>query len=80
MFKGHDHLYVKQELDGITYQTLPQPSHPGEKLDITQYGYLYGKAIGGSGYLKVTTEGKAVTVEFIKFDGTNGDTYTRTAV
>ena len=80
VFKGHDHLYVKQELDGITYQTLPQPSHPGEKLDITQYGYLSGKAIGGSGYLKVTTEGKAVTVEFIKFDGTNGDTYTRTAV
>ena len=79
VFKGHDHLYVKQELDGVIYQTLPQPSHPGEKLDVTQYGYLSGKAVGGSGYLRVTTEGKVVTVDFIKFDGSLGDTYSRTA-
>ena len=26
VFKGHDHLYVKEELDGIIYQTLPQPT------------------------------------------------------
>ena len=79
VFKGHDHLYVKQELDGIIYQTLPQPSHPGEKLDVTQYGYLSGKAVGGSGYLRVTTEGRVVTVDFIKFDGSLGDSYSRTA-
>ena len=79
VFKGHDHLYVKQEFDGVIYQTLPQPSHPGEKLDVTQYGYLSGKAVGGSGYLRVTTEGKVVTVDFIKFDGSLGDTYSRTA-
>ena len=58
---------------------FPQPSHPGEKLDVTQYGYLSGKAVGGSGYLRVTTEGKVVTVDFIKFDGSLGDTYSRTA-
>jgi len=79
VFKGHDHLYVKQELDGVIYQTVPQPSHPGEKLDVKQYGYLSGKAVGGSGFLKVQTSGKVATVDFIKFDGSVGDSYTRTA-
>jgi len=75
VFKGHDHLYVKQELDGIVYQTVPQPSHPGDKLDVTQYGYLSGKGVGGSGYIKVRTQAKNIFVDFIKFDGTIGDSY-----
>ena len=80
VFKGHDHLYVKQELDGIIYQTLPQPSHPGDKLDVRQYGYLSGKGVGGSGFLKVRTEGALAYVDFIKFDGSMGDSYTREAI
>jgi hypothetical protein len=79
VFKGHDHLYVKQELDGIIYQTVPQPSHPGEKLDVKQYGYLSGKGVGGSGFIKVSTEGKVAKIDFIKFDGSIGDSYTRSA-
>ena len=79
VFKGHDHLYVKQELDGIIYQTLPQPSHPGEKIDVTQYGYISGKGVGGSGFLKVTTSGATAQVDFITFDGKTADTYTRMA-
>jgi hypothetical protein len=79
VFKGHDHLYVKQELDGIIYQTLPQPSHPGSKIDVTQYGYLSGKGVGGSGFLKVTARPSDVLVEFISFDGQILDSYTRNA-
>jgi hypothetical protein len=79
VFKGHDHLYVKQELDGIIYQTLPQPSHPGSKIDVTQYGYISGKGVGGSGYLKVSTQGSMATVEFISFDGQILDSYNRNA-
>jgi hypothetical protein len=79
VFKGHDHLYVKQELDGIIYQTLPQPSHPGEKIDVTQYGYISGKGVGGSGFLKVGTSGNQVKVDFITFDGKVADSYTRSA-
>ena len=77
VFKGHDHLYVKQELDGIIYQTVPQPSHPGDKLDVKQYGYLSGKGVGGSGFLKVRTEGAVAYVDFVKFDGSIGDSYSR---
>ncbi len=79
VFKGHDHLYVKQELDGIIYQTLPQPSHPGSKIDVTQYGYISGKGVGGSGFLKVTTSSADVKVEFVSFDGVILDHYTRSA-
>ena len=70
-------MYVKQELDGIIYQTLPQPSHPGEKLDVTQYGYVSGKGVGGSGFLKVRTEGKSAFVDFVKFDGVIADSYSK---
>jgi hypothetical protein len=79
VFKGHDHLYVKQELDGIIYQTLPQPSHPGNKIDVTQYGYISGKGVGGSGFLKVTTQSSMVKVDFVSFDGQILDSYTRNA-
>ena len=79
VFKGHDHLYVKQELDGIIYQTVPQPSHPGNKINVNQYGYTSGKGVGGSGFLKVSTTGDQAKVDFILFDGQLGDSYTRTA-
>lgn len=77
VFKGHDHLYVKQELDGIIYQTIAQPSHPGNKVNPGQYGYNSGKAVGGSGFLKVATKGRESKVEFILFDGTLGDSYVK---
>ena len=78
VFKGHDHIYVKQELDGIIYQTLPQPSHPGNKVNsAADYGYVSGKVIGGSGFLKVTTNSKMIKVDFIRSDGTIADSYSK---
>lgn len=79
VFKGHDHIYVHQELDGIVYQTLPQPSHPGDKVNPLQYGYAAGKAVGGSGFLKVTTSDSDVRVQFITSDGKTADEYTKAA-
>ena len=76
VFKGHDHLYVKEELDGLIYQTLPQPSHPGEATNSAiPYGYAGGKIVGGSGYLRVKTNAKGIRVDFVKYDGTIGDSY-----
>ena len=70
VFKGHDHFYAKQELDGVVYQTLPQPSHPGEKVNTAEeYGYLSGKILGGSGYLHVEVLNNYVTIQFVKNDG-----------
>jgi hypothetical protein len=78
VFKGHDHLYVKQELDGIIYQTLPQPSHPGDKVNSAiEYGYVTGKVVGGSGFLKVTTSKSGIKVDFVRHDGVVLDSYVR---
>jgi hypothetical protein len=77
VFKGHDHLYVKQELDGIIYQTVPQPSHPGNKINVNQYGYTSGKGVGGSGFVKVSTSGNQAKVDFVLFDGKVADSYVR---
>ena len=77
VFKGHDHLYAKEELDGIIYQTLPQPSHPGDGTkSAVQYGYGESKVIGGSGYLRVKTAPGKIQVNFVKYDGTIADSYT----
>lgn len=71
VFKGHDYFFAKQELDGIIYQTLPQPSHPGEKVNTAEeYGYLSGEIVGGSGYLRVAVSNTKTTVQFIKANDT----------
>lgn len=67
LFKGHDHFYSKQELDGIIYQTVPQPSHPGDKINTAeQYGYVNGKILGGSGFVDIVVSTNEVLVRFIK--------------
>lgn len=74
--KGHDHVYVTQKLDGIVYQTLPQPSHAGDKeTQAADYGYVGGNVVGGSGFLKVNADQNQATVTFVKFDGSTADTY-----
>jgi hypothetical protein len=74
-FHGHDHIFVKQDLDGIVYQELPQPgyynfSNPEKSYTntglATKYGYTHGDAISSSGYLRVTVEDTGATVEYIR--------------
>jgi hypothetical protein len=66
-FQGHDHIYVKQDLDGIVYQSVPMPSDSTYKIGVTDNGdaYLSGKQLGGSGHLRVTVANDDVTVEFV---------------
>jgi predicted phosphodiesterase len=67
VFHGHDHLYVKQDLDGIVYQECPQPGDPrGNTRSAAEYGYQSGKILGSSGYLRVTVGTDSGTVEYVK--------------
>jgi hypothetical protein len=68
VFHGHDHVYVKQELDGIIYQEVPQPSMAQyNKTDLAaEYGYLSGDILGSSGHLRVTVSPEQVTVEYVR--------------
>lgn len=67
VFHGHDHLYVKQELDSIVYQEVPQPGDPrGSTRSAAEYGYKSGVMLGSSGYLRVTVGTESAKVEYIK--------------
>lgn len=74
VFHGHDHLFVKQELDGIVYQALPQPGHPrAQARNAAEYGYRSGIILPGSGILRIKVTAARALVEFIRADqGDNG--------
>lgn len=68
VFHGHNHLFVKQELDGILYQECPQPGNarPGSTDSAAEYGYTSGDVLGGPGHIRVTVSPNGVTVEYIR--------------
>lgn len=64
-FQGHDHLFARQQLDGITYQSLPNPAdntYTAFNADAFKSGDIYPN----SGYVKVTVAPSSVTVDYIR--------------
>lgn len=55
-FQGHDHLYARQELDGVTYQTCPNPADPTFTA-FNREAYKSGDIFPNSGHLRVTVTG-----------------------
>ena len=68
VFHGHDHLYVKQDLDGIVYQEVPQPGYPrfNQANSATDYGYVNGTILGSPGHLRVTVTPERARVELVR--------------
>ncbi|MFO1484301.1 MAG: metallophosphoesterase [Verrucomicrobiaceae bacterium] len=66
IFHGHDHLFAKEELDGIIYQDVPQPGHPsGGTRSAEEYGYT-GTILGSSGHLRVTVSSQQAKVDYVR--------------
>lgn len=66
VFHGHDHLFAKEELDGIIYQAVPQPGHPtGGTRSAEEYGYR-GIILGSSGHVRVTVSDSEAKVEYVR--------------
>jgi hypothetical protein len=69
VFHGHDHFYAKQDLDGIVYQEVPQPSavnsFSGASL-ASEYHYASGTLLDSSGHLRVSVTPTAVTSEYVR--------------
>jgi hypothetical protein len=84
VFHGHDHLYVRQERDGIVYQEVPQPSQArGDATDSAkEYGYLSGTLLGSSGHLRVSMSSAVAEVEYVKsrLSGKNAEVVDRYAL
>jgi hypothetical protein len=78
-FHGHDHFFAKQDLDGIVYQLVPQPSNTAydNTNNAEKYGYVNGDFLGSSGHLRVTVGESQVTADYVRAylpgDGTNGE-------
>ena len=67
-FHGHDHFFAKQELDGVIYQLVPQPSHHNFKNanQAEAYGYISGEILPNSGHLRVNVYSSKVIVEYVR--------------
>ena len=68
VFKAHDNFYARQELDGIVYQMIPQPSFAGNDRirDLENYGYKRGTFLGNAGHVRVTVAPDQVKVAYIR--------------
>jgi hypothetical protein len=68
VFRAHDNFYARQELDGILYLMVPQPSFAGDDhiRDLQNYGYKQGVFRGNSGHVRVTVSPEKVVVDYVK--------------
>ncbi len=74
VFHGHDHLYVKQDLDAdgdgvadLIYQEVPQPSRSQQGISsAVPYGYRRGMIYPSSGHLRVRVSATQVTVDYVR--------------
>jgi hypothetical protein len=64
-FHGHDHLFARQELDGIVYQGVPQPATVGSPRPGAEYGYVNGVVLPGPGHLRITVSPESAWVDYV---------------
>lgn len=69
VFHGHDHVYVRQALDGIAYQEVPQPSAVNTASGASlakAYHYLSGTVVSSAGHLRVSVGPDNMVVEYVR--------------
>jgi 3',5'-cyclic AMP phosphodiesterase CpdA len=68
VYHGHDHVYVRQDLDGIVYHELAQPSasRPDNTRLAEEYGYRSGTVLGSSGHLRLTIGPDKAVAEYVR--------------
>ncbi len=69
-FHGHDHVYAAEELDGVVYQEVPQPSlgQYGAVGPAAEYGYQGTPGVNifpSSGHLRVSVAPDQLRVEYV---------------
>ena len=63
-FQGHDHIFVRQELDGVVYQELPEPGDPSY-TPWNETAYTSGVKIPNTGYVRVAVSPANTKVEYV---------------
>ena len=68
-FHAHDHVWVRQELDGVIYQELSSPADP-DYDEVTRWSSFYtdetSVIIGDSGYTRVSVSPEQVQVDYVR--------------
>lgn len=66
-FQGHDHLYAKEQLDGLVYQEVPMPSDSTYEIGVLANADAYTDVtLNGSGHIRVSVTPTCVTVDFVR--------------
>lgn len=81
-FHGHGHDHVVEQLDGVVYQEVPQPSL--DRYDApnvaAEYGYLGTPGVdvfASSGHVRVSVSPDQVRVEYVRSVAPQDETATR---
>ena len=64
-FQGHDHLFARQELDGVIYQEVPNPADQGY-VAYNEDRYASAVKLPNSGHLRVTVSPEQVKVDYVR--------------
>lgn len=64
-FQGHDHIFARQELDGVVYQSVPNPAD-NTYTAFNADAYESGDKFPNSGWVKVTVSPASVQVRYIR--------------
>ena len=79
-FQGHDHIFCRQELDGVVYQSVPNPADDTYQA-FNRDAYRTGDILPNSGHLLVTVSPENVRLDYVrsflpqdKAEGENGKT------
>lgn len=64
-FQGHDHLFARQQKDGVIYQAAPNPAD-STYTAFNQSAYRSGDLLPNSGYLRVTVSPANVRVDYVR--------------
>jgi len=63
--QGHDHLFVRQELDGVAYITCPMSGDPSYNAYNSEH-YSSGDKLSNTGHLKMSVSSDDVQLQYIK--------------
>ena len=69
LFRSHDHIFVRQERDGVVYQETPNPASPflvDPNNGGWQDAYKSGDFVPPSGHIRVTVAPEAAKVEYVR--------------
>lgn len=64
-FHAHDHIFAQQELDGVIYQSVPNPADQTYTA-FNRDAFKSGIILPNSGFLKVTVSPDEVKVDYIR--------------